>query len=369
MTVRYQPGGVTVAIGRSQDISIPTRVFRGRATCMHFDTDKSFLLPPSMPGVRNIVQFYARHSGMTMLINGHTDGVGDAQYNVQLSVERASAVAAYLLAHADEWLTWYHAASDSKRWGVREDQSMLSAVLDPQNAPYYAGPISGVPDADTRDATSRFQTDQGLRVDGMAGDETRRALITQYMALDGTSLPSDATLVIHGCGKFHPIDATTGADAGNRRVEIFLFDGPVSPPPTDPCPAPGCAQYAEWVAEPEEDIDLCKPQLFDLVVVVEDSAVPPQPIPAAGVQLSGPTPGTGTTDDTGVVSFRQLDPGSYSLVATKTGFDPVTLPIRPPPPRARARAARSSARRPPPPRHRPRPPCRRRRAAAPPSPR
>jgi hypothetical protein len=51
MTFKYKPGGVKVTIGKSQDVSLPVRVFSGRATCMHFDTDKSFLLPPSIPGV------------------------------------------------------------------------------------------------------------------------------------------------------------------------------------------------------------------------------------------------------------------------------------------------------------------------------
>src|SRR5439155_19573113 len=97
MAIKYTPGGVTVTIGKSQDVSLPARVFRGRATCMHFDTDKSFLLPPSVPGVRNIVSFFNRHPDTKMPVNGHTDLVGDAQYNLQLSNERAASVAAYLL--------------------------------------------------------------------------------------------------------------------------------------------------------------------------------------------------------------------------------------------------------------------------------
>jgi outer membrane protein OmpA-like peptidoglycan-associated protein len=267
MAIKYQPGGVTVAIGRSQDISIPTRVFRGRATCMHFDTDKSFLLPPSMPGVRNIVQFYARHSGMTMLVNGHTDLVGDAQYNLQLSLERASAVSSYLQNKVDDWLIWYQAPVRSKRWSYIEDQNMLATLTDSTGAPYYAGAVNGVNDAATQAATRRFQSDNGLMADGQLGPDTRRALVGKYMALDGTSLPLDATLKIHGCGKFHPIDSTREADQGNRRVEIFLFDGPIDPAPVDPCPSPGCTQYPQWVGNPLEDIDLCQPQDFELTWV------------------------------------------------------------------------------------------------------
>jgi len=263
MAIKYQPGGVTVAIGRSQDVSIPTRVFRGRATCMHFDTDKSFLLPPSMPGIRNIVQFYARHAGMTMLSNGHTDLVGDAQYNLQLSLERANAVSSYLQNKVDDWLQWYQSLIQSKRWSYAEDQNMLATVTDLAGRPYYGGVANGINDAATQAATKRFQADNGLITDGQLGPDTRRALVGKYMSLDGTSLPADAKLVIHGCGKFHPIDPTTASDQGNRRVEIFLFDGPVDPAPEDPCPSPGCTQYLQWVGKPLEDIDLCQPQDFE----------------------------------------------------------------------------------------------------------
>jgi outer membrane protein OmpA-like peptidoglycan-associated protein len=267
MAIKYKPGGVTVAIGQSQDVSIPTRVFRGRATCMHFDTDKSFLLPSSMTGVRNIVQFYARHLGMTMLVNGHTDLVGDAQYNLQLSLERANAVSAYLQNKVDDWLQWYQSPIQSKRWSYTEDQNMLATLTDSTGTPYYAGAVNGINDAATQVAAERFQTDNGLTADGQLGPDTRRVLVVKYMALDGTSLPIDAKLVIHGCGKFHPIDSTLTADQGNRRVEIFLFDGPVEPAPQDPCPSPGCSQYPQWVGNPLEDIDLCQLQDFELTWV------------------------------------------------------------------------------------------------------
>jgi outer membrane protein OmpA-like peptidoglycan-associated protein len=258
MTLKYKPGGVKVTIGRSQDVSLPARVFRGRATCMHFDTDKSFLLPPSIPGVRNIVAFFQRHPGVTMLINGHTDLVGDAQYNLQLSNERAAAVAAYLLNKVDDWLAWYSAPIPSKRWSYGEDQNMLATVPDAKGAPYYGGPTTGVNDHATQNATQRFQADNGLNADGQLGSDTRRALVDKYMKLEGTSLPAGTPLLQHGCGEFHPIDATTQADQGNRRVEIFLFDGAVDPPPQDRCPAPGCTEYLQWVGNPEEDIDLCQ---------------------------------------------------------------------------------------------------------------
>ncbi len=257
MTTKYAAGGVKVSIGRSQNVQLPPRVVRGRATCMHFDTDKAFLLPPSVPGVRNIVAFFRERPASTMLVNGHTDGVGDAAYNVQLSNERAAAVTAYLVERVDSWLAWYSSPIASKRWSYTEDQHMLATVLDPDGLPYYAAEITGANDAATQDAARRFQTDRSLTVDGQLGPETRRALVTQYMQLTGTSLPSGTPIIEHGCGKYHPVDATTAADQGNRRVEIFLFDGGVDPAPQNPCPSPGCTQYAQWLGLTSDTRDLC----------------------------------------------------------------------------------------------------------------
>ena len=130
MTAKYE-SGIKVSIGKSQDVSLPPAVKHGRACCMHFDTDKAFLLPSSVPGVKNIVTFFNTHPGSTMLINGHADKVGDPQYNLQLSDERSASVAAYLRQQVDTWLAWYNAPITSKRWSYREDQHMLSTVKDP----------------------------------------------------------------------------------------------------------------------------------------------------------------------------------------------------------------------------------------------
>jgi len=260
MTTAYQIGGSTVTIGQSQELSLPPRIFRGHATCMHFETDKSFLLPPSVSGVRNIVLFHHRHAGMTVLVNGHTDLVGDSQYNLQLSNERAKTVSAYLMNDIDTWMAWYDNGTSSKRWSYREDQFMLSTVTDGTGAPYYGGPITGSNDNATQSATSRFQTDNGLKMDGQLGPNTRRILIGKYMALEGTSLPADTHLLSHGCGRFHPIEATNQASLANRRVEIFLFDGDPDPPIQEPCPSPGCTSYPAWVAAASENIDLCQAQ-------------------------------------------------------------------------------------------------------------
>lgn len=64
-------------------------------------------------------------------------------------------------------------------------------------------------DAQTREAARSYQEQKGLTVDGQPGNETRRALVTDYMSLDGTTLPTSCALDSHGCGETHP-DVPTG---------------------------------------------------------------------------------------------------------------------------------------------------------------
>lgn len=137
---------------------------------------------------------------------------------------------------------------------------MLSALPDGA-PPYYAGPIHGQLDAATQDAVRRFQADHGLTVDGAPGPQTRRALVTAYMSIDGTSLPAGTDVQRHGCGEHHhavPTPDETDEQA-NRRVEVFFFEGPVAPPPQPRCPSPGCPEYPEWLRRTILTIDFTNP--------------------------------------------------------------------------------------------------------------
>ena len=116
---------------------------------------------------------------------------------------------------------------------------MLSALPD-GGPPYYAGPIHGQLDAATDDAVRRFQADHGLAVDGAPGPDTRRALVTDYMGIDGTSLPPGTDVARHGCGEYHNAVPTPDEteEQANRRVEVFFFEGPIEPPPQPRCRRP-----------------------------------------------------------------------------------------------------------------------------------
>ncbi|MEO5730748.1 MAG: amidase domain-containing protein [Byssovorax sp.] len=203
-----------------------------------FDVSKSFLLPNGLDGIRAIVASYNQEPNARLLIVGHTDTAGRPDDNDLLSLERACALKDYLTDNAEGWLTWYGQVPSEKRWGAKEDLLMLDSL----------------PDASTRslnEPTVRwFQRTRGLTVDGVAGPETRGQLITEYMALDGTSLPAGIEPIVHGCGERFPQDPTPDgvADPDNRRVEVFFFDGAlgVQPPSPGRNSAPGAPEYPEW---------------------------------------------------------------------------------------------------------------------------
>lgn len=256
----YQREPLLLATGEAHRVELPPRVMRGRLTGFLFETNRSFILPDAMTGIRGLASFYAAHPGLEVLVTGHTDTVGPENANLLLSDERAAAVAAFLVDDVDGWLRHYAGTTGSSRWGTREDQHMLTA-LPGGGPPYYGGPVHGQLDAATREAVSRFQADHGLAVDGSPGPDTRRALVTDYMALDDTSLPAGTQLQRHGCGEYHNAVPTPDEteEQANRRVEVFFFEGPIEPPPRPRCPHPGCPEYPEWLRRTILTIDFTNP--------------------------------------------------------------------------------------------------------------
>ncbi len=215
-----------------------------------FNTNKAFLLPTAIASLRSLRELYFQNNPGELLVVGHADTAGGSVFNDELSLERAKSMIAYLDDDVDAWLAFYDAAKPTKkRWGKVEDGLMLRALPDFRKRPRTEEPVRW------------FQRTRSLEVDGKAGPETRRQLITEYMALDGVTL-ADAEMRIpttaHGAGENFPLD-DRGAeldgtpedvkrDFRDRRVELFFFDpefGIVPPPPGDNSAA-GSAQYPEW---------------------------------------------------------------------------------------------------------------------------
>ena len=62
-----------------------------------FDTGKSDLKKESIAEVENIRDLLSRDGHLRVQINGHTDNLGNVNYNKALSLKRASAVVNYLV--------------------------------------------------------------------------------------------------------------------------------------------------------------------------------------------------------------------------------------------------------------------------------
>jgi len=321
--VRYAAGGIDVPIGRQTAVELPSRVRRCRLSGLNFETNKTFLLPQAMTGIRQLVKLYTSFEGIQGLVDGHTDKqppkTGDTfEFNRKLSIERAEAIAAYLTDDAEAWQKFYGGTGASGQWGIREDQMILATAKDADGAPFYDGEIDGKTGPQTKAAYRSFQRSRLIDERDTANPETRRELVRAYMKLDGTSLPAGAKLEVHGCGLTHPLPETENDpernQPKNRRVEVFLFDGEVDPKPVSPEPRQGCEEHAKWVGRMILDVDLDQPPGTLKVKVVDEKD---EPVGTAHIHAAGPLP---LDDDGPEVSFEDLIPGTYKVIASAEGL-------------------------------------------------
>jgi len=71
----------------------------GRAVLyINFDFNKSTIRPDAKPIIAQVVKLLTDDPSLTLVINGHTDNVGQHDYNVKLSQLRAAAVVSALVA-------------------------------------------------------------------------------------------------------------------------------------------------------------------------------------------------------------------------------------------------------------------------------
>jgi len=61
-----------------------------------FEFDQAEILPESAQALATVAELMTERPGLSLLVVGHTDGVGSFDYNLRLSVERARAVVAWL---------------------------------------------------------------------------------------------------------------------------------------------------------------------------------------------------------------------------------------------------------------------------------
>jgi hypothetical protein len=190
------------------------------------------------------------------------------------------------------------------RWGDHEDHLMLQAVLAESGEEVTDTPVR------------HFQATRGLEPDNKLGDNTRRAIITEYMAVDGTTLPEGIDPTAHGCGENFPLDPDDPPDhTHDRRVELFFFDpdlGILPPPPGDLSP-PDSPEYPEWRRRATETHTFQIRQIPGMdLQVVDDSEVA---LPRVAYRLTT-TDGqlvTGRSDDSGVARIVGVPAGECSI--------------------------------------------------------
>jgi outer membrane protein OmpA-like peptidoglycan-associated protein len=238
---------VPIDAARTVTIVVQPRTVLARIKGMLFDTDRCFLLPSALEHLPRLTALYADHENSALLVVGHTDTTGDDAYNDTLSLERAQAVAAFLRDDPAVWVQRYDTNLDArKRWGAHEDNLMLQALFERSGEAVEGSPMV------------HFQRSRGLEANGVASPQTREALITEYMALDGTTLPAGVEMGVYGCGERFPVgedgttvdtDAPDGhEDQLDRRVELLFFPAGlgVLPAPAGELCKDGERVYEEW---------------------------------------------------------------------------------------------------------------------------
>ncbi len=230
-------GPIALAPEVPRRLSLQPFVVLGRLSGMLFDSDRSFPLPLSHAAFAEMRVLYERCAPCRLLVVGHADPEGKAAYNETLSLDRAHSVMQYLTDDVEAWLDRFTRDPPAgKRWGDREVQHMLHALPDLASRP------SG------QDLVRWFQETRGLVVDGIVGANTRRALVTEIMTRDGTTLPPGVEAQAHGCGEAFPLGEADGQGA-DRRVELFFFGDPlgVRPSPLAFTSAVGSTEYPSWL--------------------------------------------------------------------------------------------------------------------------
>jgi outer membrane protein OmpA-like peptidoglycan-associated protein len=286
-------------------VSVQPSVERVRLIGGFFDKSKCLILPDGLQGIRGVVATYDAHTKSKLLVVGHTDTMGKPSYNDVLSLERADATKDYLTDNVDGWLKWYgNDVAADKRWGTAEDEHMIGALPDAGDRTPSEGSVRW------------FQRTRGLKVDGIAGPQTRRALIEEYMSLDGTSLPQGVGVMTHGCGENFPAEPTADEteDAANRRVEIYYFDSElgVQPPPPGQNSKAGSPEYPEWVRR-AVTTDHVLTELDPVLIELVSSDDLPLPEVGYSITFADGSSQSGTLDKFGTAKIKGPPQGPFTV--------------------------------------------------------
>ncbi len=201
---------------------------------VNFEFDKSFILPTVVDKLQELDAKLTQFPDAKIIIFGHTDRVGNDQYNKDLSDRRAKSTFGFITNNAGVWEELYN--DPNERWGTREVQIIL------KDQGHDPGPIDGIMGDQTRAAMRSFL---GLPAGAPVQNDAafRQRLFTAYMSGKHDVLVTEAQFVgprFMGCGEFNPLVTPNANELANRspgnepnrRVVFYLFK---RPPGSVPC--------------------------------------------------------------------------------------------------------------------------------------
>lgn len=90
-------GPVTARAGAAEAAAAVTEEKKSPFADIHFDFDKSFIRPDAKPILEQIAAWMKMNPGAKLLIEGHCDERGTAEYNMALGERRAESARSYLV--------------------------------------------------------------------------------------------------------------------------------------------------------------------------------------------------------------------------------------------------------------------------------
>ena len=98
MEVPPPPAPAPVVVPPPEPTPKPVIIEKGRQTLnVEFDFDKSIIKKGYYQDIDNLAGVMKQYPDLNVVIEGHTDSVGTAEYNKKLSQERADAVKKYMV--------------------------------------------------------------------------------------------------------------------------------------------------------------------------------------------------------------------------------------------------------------------------------